>query len=136
MRVSSRGVEAARQLHHGFHFFPFVNLFQHLLVKTFDTEERALHPFLDPLIEIAQKKIDARLHQPLDLVAREQFDYRFGVLRNVSEILVEDQHVLDSVSDVKADRFFDGFQRNRLWPRRESSSLAERAREATSARGE
>src|SRR6267143_2829217 len=113
-----------------------MNLFKDLLVKAFDTEERALHPILCPSIEVAQEKIDTGLHEPLHPVPRQQVDHLFGVLRNIPEILVEDEHVLDPVRDVKPDRFFDGLQRYRLWAGRESGGLAERARETAPARRE
>src|SRR5467141_3540021 len=57
-------------------------------------------------------------------------------MRNISEIFIEDQQVLDLVRDVKADRFFDGLQGNGLRLRREGGRLAERARETAPARGE
>src|SRR6267143_1527211 len=113
-----------------------MNLFKDLLVKAFDTEKRALHPLLYPPIEVAQEEVDTGLHEPLHPVPRQQFDHLFGVLRNIPEILVEDEHVLDLVRDVKLDRFFDGLQRNRLWAGRESGGLAERARETAPARRE
>src|SRR5712691_7744995 len=113
-----------------------MNLFEHFLVEAFDAEERAFHPFSDPRIEVAQEKIDTGLHQPIDPIARHQFDYRFRVLRNIPEILVENEDVADPVRHVKPERFFDGLERNRLWPWREGGGLAECTRETATARRE
>src|SRR6266853_1017448 len=117
------------QLHHGFHLFSLVNLFEHFLVKALDAEERALHPFSDPRIEVAQEKIDAGLHEPIDPIPIQQFDHRLRVLRNISEILVENEHVADPMRDVKPKRFLDGLYWYRLWAGREGGGLAERTRE-------
>ncbi len=55
MRVALRCVQSPRQFHHRFHFFAFMNLLEHILVKTLDAKKRAFHALGQPFVEIPQK---------------------------------------------------------------------------------
>ncbi len=53
VRIALRAVQLPRELGHRLHFFAFMNLLQHILVKAFDAKERAFHALRQPFIEMA-----------------------------------------------------------------------------------
>lgn len=72
--VQAGAIEFGRQLECGLDFFVLMHLFQNFLMKAFDAEKRAFQATFLPFLEIAEKQIDARLHQPPHAMPRKQFD--------------------------------------------------------------
>jgi hypothetical protein len=73
-----------------------------------NSEQRTLHPGSLPSVEIAEKKVYARLHKPAEPVTSRERDNGSGVGREIAEILVGHEDETDAVSFVETGHAVNG----------------------------